>query len=381
MALVLGIYSGFIYERKGNITIETNLPARVFDIHQSVGGLEVSYGGENLRESKKTLWFVSITIKNNGNAVIKNGDYDGKIPLGLRIDGGQIVDTQSLKTSTDYLKENLQIKLNSTMITFSPIIFEPKDYISLNLLILGPENKKPIIHPIGKIAGISNIELINIESGEDSKSWWQRVIGSDSWFIQLSRTVIYFFVFILSMLVIISTITLVIIQPIDSLKNKQKENKRRAQTDKFGINEDISKESRYLIDEYIRNGKNGLFRVKKCIDTINDRNSFVMKLPTSITDSDKEKMSESAYPVPYDCKSAFTNLITRELIPRSPDNAIITITDKLSSEANKLLAFLDISDNDYLDFIKQRNFMSHGNKFIYSDIILEKDNSKEPESH
>ena len=109
----LAVYQGFFYEKRGQISIYLDPPTRVFDLHQSIGGLEVSYGGEDLRKKNETLWIVNVSIRNTGNAEIRKGDYDEQVPLGLAIDEGQIVDAPKLRTSVNYLQQNLKIKTDT----------------------------------------------------------------------------------------------------------------------------------------------------------------------------------------------------------------------------------------------------------------------------
>lgn len=170
--LGLGYLHCVFYERKPELSISVDAMSKVFDLYRPVGGLEVSYAGENLRSSKKNLWVLTATIKNIGNAEVRKGDYDDKVPLGLEIGGAVIAERPTLKTNVDYLAKNLSISATGNRILFSPVILEPGESFEITTLLLGSESVKPSIVPIGKLAGIKSIALSTPESPSPEKSVW-----------------------------------------------------------------------------------------------------------------------------------------------------------------------------------------------------------------
>lgn len=273
VGFAIAIYQGFFYEKRGNISIVIDPPARVFDLHQPIGGLEVSYAGEDLRLSKKTLWILSAAIKNIGNAEIKKGDYDDQAPLGLQIDGGQLVDVPSIRTPISYLRQHFKISTGSQKIFFSPVILEPEDSVYVSFLILGPENTKPTISAFGKIAGARSVTLINAESGESTATWAQRVLGADAFWIQPVRLAIYGICGVLSIGIFVALIR-VISSPFVNIQEKRKITSRRTKIESYRKGEDLSKELRLLTDLYIFYGDWALQTMKTVVTALERRAEY-----------------------------------------------------------------------------------------------------------
>jgi hypothetical protein len=163
VGFAIGIY-GLLVEHEAELRISGISLSTVFDIHQAVGGLEVSYAGENLRTSKKTLWSATLTMQNTGKASIRKGDFDELAPVGLLITNGEIVDKPTSNGSNEYINKNIRILATKNELTISPIILEPNDFVRMNFLILGPEGAPPSIAAKGKIAGIRAIELDRLKA-------------------------------------------------------------------------------------------------------------------------------------------------------------------------------------------------------------------------
>ncbi|MDG0852182.1 hypothetical protein [Roseateles puraquae] len=79
--LLLGVY-GLVAERQGQLKVSLVSISSVFDVHQPVGGLDVSYEGRSLRSAKKALWSLSLVVPNSGNAGIRRNDFDVRSPGG-----------------------------------------------------------------------------------------------------------------------------------------------------------------------------------------------------------------------------------------------------------------------------------------------------------
>jgi len=221
----LAIYLGFFYEKKGEITISVDALSRVFDVHQPVGGLEISYAGENLRIAKKTLWSLSFTVRNSGNAEIKKSDFDDQVPFGLRINGASLVEQPSIKTKVDYLQQQLRITTANDSIALVPVIWEPGDEVKVDLLLLGSDSVRPSMSPVGKIAGIKKIAFIDIDKIPSGPPTWEKVLGPDSYLVQLARLPIYFIgaiVFALLTLMLLA----IVISPIALLAERSQKAQR-----------------------------------------------------------------------------------------------------------------------------------------------------------
>lgn len=297
LSMAFAVYQTFIYERKGEIGLTIAPPAKVLDIHKAVGGLEVSYGGENLRDSKKTLWVISATIRNQGNAEIRKIDFDENDPVGFYVEKGKIVDNPSLRTSVPYLQRNFKLSQVENKITVSPTILEPGDTVFVSFLVLGDEVSPPNISPLGKIAGAGDVQF---KSSEDAKgnATSDNLIFTDALWLQPLRMVIYTLFFMVTIAVIASLVNS-IKAPLSKFKNVKKESSRRASIDKFKRGESVSPEVRALGLMYIEQGKNSLFRLGVVLRAFRQRAELRKKLEGVCAGEELEKIVLSCYKLPY----------------------------------------------------------------------------------
>lgn len=297
LSMVFAIYQTFIYERKGEIGLTIAPPAKVLDIHKAVGGLEVSYGGENLRDSKKTLWVISATIRNEGNAEIRKIDFDENDPVGFYVEKGKIVDNPSLRTSVPYLQRNFKLSQVENKITVSPSILEPGDTVFVSFLVLGDEISPPSISPLGKIAGAGDVQF---KSSEDAKgsATSDNLIFTDALWLQPLRMVIYTLFFMVTIAVIASLVN-AIKAPLSKVKNLKKERCRRAAIDKFKRGESVSREVRAVGLMYIEQGEISLFRLGVVLRAFRQRAELRKKLEGVCTGEELEKIVLSCYKLPY----------------------------------------------------------------------------------
>lgn len=263
------IYQTYFYERRGEITVTLTPPAKVLDIRKAVGGLEVSYAGENLRDSKKTLWVVSATIRNDGNAEIRKGDFDDNDLVGFSVDKGKVVDTPSLRTSVDYLQRNLSLIQHENQITMTSAIIEPGDTVFISFLVLGDENNGPAISPLGKVAGSPSIQFRSAEEAQRN-TLLDSVIGSDKWWIQPLRMVFYFAVFIAAMAIVGSLIGACVML-IDKVKEARKKDIRRGRIDKYKHEETVTKEARALGFIYVSKGEKAIRRFYRLLQFLENQ--------------------------------------------------------------------------------------------------------------
>lgn len=346
------IYQTYFYEKSKSLTISQSAFNKVFDVYQPVGGLEISYAGENLRTTKKVLWAANLTIINSGQTGIKIDDFDSKAPLGVEIQGGDIVDNPKYLASNDYLQKELEPKVTKNKITFSSVIIEPKDFVNVSLLILGSEEAKPKINAIGVIAGIGRVTEVSTMTPISDKSIWRSAIEADSLLIQMVR----YFTYAFGGTMLIAASMLIISLPISIVSETLAKRKRERVISTFKENEDVCRESRYLIDLYSKNGITPIKKIWELLEGIKKYNEISEKLGNNVDNDMKEYILESI-------KLGKRNRMRGELIER----------EMLSFNANiaKYEPDLEKSLNELMKFLEIENFKSELDKVndIYYEII------------
>jgi hypothetical protein len=292
----LAIFQGFFYEKKGELTITNDAVSRVFDIHQPVGGLEVSYAGENLRTSKKALWALSFTVRNSGNAEIRKADYDDQVPFGFQFVGAEIVEIPTIKTNVEYLSQNLKISKTPNFVRFSPVIFEPNDEVQVNVLLLGSDTVKPIFFATGKIAGLRSITMSSPDQKDSGRSVLAKITDADALWVHPARSVIYGFGGLVVLSLVIALLAGVS-APLNAFSNGRAVSKRRKEIATYKANEALDSNSRSLIDIYAVDGEEAILEIAQIIETVKRRTALVAEIKESVSPSRLENILRRVHPL------------------------------------------------------------------------------------
>jgi hypothetical protein len=198
VAAIITIYTFYFQKSVTRINYEIVTNSNVFDINTNISKLDILYDSTSLKQKNENLRVISIRIKNVGNVNILKTFYDSNSPLGLKILNGYLVETPELvETSNDYLKDNLSIyRDSSNCILFSSVILEQEEFFEIKFLVLHKTDETPEILPIGKIAGIKEIKVINSSEVVQETSFWSKVFIGNV-FVQLVKGIIYFIVVVL----------------------------------------------------------------------------------------------------------------------------------------------------------------------------------------
>jgi|GEM_PF-2111906 len=252
VGFVLSIYLGFFYDKKPHLVYTVSQPTKVFDIHQALGGLEISYAGESLRGGQKTLWVMTVILKNEGNAEVTKGDYDDRDPLGVSVKNGQLLEQPTFQSDSSYISKNLGMTREANSVHFAPIIIEPGDSLSISMLVLGTETTKPEIIPTGKIAGASALE---VRSAEDKTQTgiFKDLFYSERWWIQGLRGPVYALLFMIGG-GIIAVLVQALIIPFEIMKDKKEKNLRHAKVARYRLGQPLSAAERVFTKLYDEQG-------------------------------------------------------------------------------------------------------------------------------
>lgn len=288
------IFQQFI-EKKPEILVKTEAVSSVFSVLQPVGGLQISYAGQDLRSSKQALWVLSAVISNDGAAGIRKTDYDDAAPLSISVLGGQIVETPTITSENSYLQKNLNPIFALNRITFSPVIFEPKDAFRLRALVLGPDGSVPSLKVEAKIAGLQGIRYVTPDAPYANKSTWEMITQADVYWIQPLRFIVYFiggFLAILIMALAVASLA----TPFTMFSTWQAKQRRTRRIKEYRQGENIRWEDRALSEIYIEHGEKSLGKVKQLIDKSSKRLALIDQLSSVNTDGHLDQIIKDATP-------------------------------------------------------------------------------------
>lgn len=330
----LAIYTGFFYEKQGKLTIDLAEPTKILDIHQSVGGLSVSYNGQDLRENNKNLWLVNIIVQNTGNAVIRKDDFDNNALVTFKVLNGSIVDKPNIISKDKYFVQNSNPYIQGNSVILPPLIMNSGESFSIGFFVLGDEAKSPVLSVDGRIAGSDGIRFQKIES--NSSGWIETALSADKLWEHVVRLVFYF---ILGLLCFISLIVIMTNTSsfFSQLKNKRDKQRRAKQIENYKPNQSLSLELRKIIGIYLEFEPVHLKKVKACFDLAKKRDVIFNKYEPICDDLSANVIAENLINIPFFLKNTYKKLNELGLIGyMSPfiDDLIVQEFDELMEVFN-----------------------------------------------
>lgn len=284
--LMLGIY-GLVAEHQPQFKFTLASISSVFDLHQPVGGLDVSYAGQSLRATKKSLWSLSVVITNNGNAGIKLSDFDERAPVTLMIVGGEIVDNPVAISAADYLRDGLRYQVAKTELKFAPFILDPSDSVQLNILVLSDEGARPYIESRGKIAGVKSLQVELPDAPGGPSPWMQRILGADIWWVHVVRGVVYSLISLVTILAVVFVFAgLIRLMEIGSMSRKRSERQSRLEGYKYVPLSDNGETNAKLLELYAEGGNGFLVQLARLRRTVEARSQLADQLKNAGMDRD-----------------------------------------------------------------------------------------------
>lgn len=285
IAAIISIYVFFFQDNEVRLQYEIITNTNVLDIKAELTRLDITYNGKSLKEKNEHLRIINLRIINRGNKNILKDYFDDNDLVGFYISNGKLIEKpEVIETSSQYLKNNLQIRIDAFgKVRFSKIILESNEYFLLKLLVLHKSNQLPDISAIGKIAGMKQIQVINLLEPKDQKPFFIQVF-SGPFLIQIVRAILYFLIVI----VIISGITFIIFK-INRLIQKYKRKKIVSEFIKLGKNK-YNKLDDLIFKYYINKGHRMLNYI---YDLIKNEDGLNRKYRESIESSKKKQIEES----------------------------------------------------------------------------------------
>jgi hypothetical protein len=142
-------------------------------------------------------------VINTGNEDILKSYFDQNAPIGISIQNGRIIEKPELiEWSDEYLEQNFKVEYeSSSSVTFSNVILEQNEFVTLKFLILHKTEETPTWHSLGKIAGQKIISINSVQDSKTETPFFEKAFyGAIG--IQLARLFGYFFGLILIVVLI-----------------------------------------------------------------------------------------------------------------------------------------------------------------------------------
>lgn len=241
------LYTEFLRDTRPDLRFEILTDASVLDVREDVRDLSIIYDGADIQRTKQSLRVVVIKVVNGGLQDILRGDYDDRTPLGFVVQHGSLLRAEMLSVSSEYLRQTLRVDVKSEVATFSPVILESQEWFTVKCLILHPQSAVPSIQPVGKVAGVRSLRLIEAAVSSRGPNIWIRTFGG-SVAIQAVRLGAYGVAFIAIFLVSVGSVVSV------SESRKKRSRKREIQAFRAAMKEPIDERGDAILREYLERG-------------------------------------------------------------------------------------------------------------------------------
>jgi hypothetical protein len=255
----VAIYSVWFYRAQPAVAFEVVSDTKVLDIHESIGALDVTYGGQSLKTSNKELRVLQLIVANTGRADITKDAFDLADPFGFQVPGGQILEPPLVSGSSDYLTHHASVKEpNSNTVLIAPIILESGEWMHLKLLVAMNAGDFATIQPIGKVAGVKSAAVVDLVREIANQSLWSRVLHSDDWTIRILLAPVWFITFLL--VLVLSLLLLVgfggaIVVPFGRIRDIPVKRHRLHMIETYKKTQAVGPADHFVVDEYYKRGR------------------------------------------------------------------------------------------------------------------------------
>ena len=267
------IYTEFYRDNNPEIKTEIIANASILDIKEDIPDLQVIYQEENIKKSHKNLSSLLIKISNTGRNPILSSYYDDSSPFGLQIFHCEIIKSEIVSASNEYLISKLkekEKKIIDDKFIFPKIIFEPNDYIVLKFLLMHSENQEVKAATVGKVASTKFLKVLETFQQDGKEGFWKQVF-SGSILVHFSRIPVYFIIFII--LILILFLPPVLISEFIQERNRKKTVNVYKKHSKLEINEDHEK----IFNYYISRGLGRLNKARKLLTKEEELSELIAK--------------------------------------------------------------------------------------------------------
>jgi hypothetical protein len=180
-SIVLGLPALYfaLHIRAPQVTFTIESIAHVFDLHRPLPELIVLFKGDNIQDQGKNLQIVTVTLRNNGEQNVLQGDYDQLQPFGLHFPNARIIGSpRVIHADSDYLTKNLMPRTTAeNTVELNKVILERDRSATIEIVILHEQASVPILEPFGKVAGQDHIILVDRRSAGEPSFWRTVFVG------------------------------------------------------------------------------------------------------------------------------------------------------------------------------------------------------------
>jgi hypothetical protein len=265
LSLLIGLVALYYTARRTrtNLVVDVTSESNVMDVRTPRRDLSIVFQGQDIQKENSNLRILGVRLVNEGDVNILESHFDSRIPWGLRIEGGRLIEARVTGSNSEYLSDSLHPRvIGPDEVDFDKVIFDKGKYVALGLLVLHDKNIEPRIMAVGKIAGMDAIPVRNSFRERDQEGLGAKVLKGPI-AVRIARTIAYFLIGLVGVILIGLTAA-----GIGTIPSKIKRRSRRNWVRYLPKEGSPEKEKKHqaLLDIFAENGLPRLKRLQKTFD-------------------------------------------------------------------------------------------------------------------
>src|SRR6266568_4549627 len=270
LSLVIGLIALYYTVRRTrtNLVVDVTSELNVMDVRTPLKDLSILFQGQDIQKQNANLRILGVRLVNEGDTNILENFFDSRIPWGLMIDGGRLIEARITGSNSQYLSDNLHPKITGIdEVDFEKVIFHRGKYGALELLVLHDKNVEPQVRPLAKIAGRDAVSIRNSFREQDQEGFAAKVFKGPVP-VQIVRTIAYFLTGLGTVIVVGFAVA-----GIGSIPSRIKKRSRRKWVRYLPKESSPEKEKKRqaLLDISVEHGLLGLKRIQRIINSEDSR--------------------------------------------------------------------------------------------------------------
>src|SRR5882724_9927306 len=109
LSLVIGLVALYYTVRRTrtNLVVDVTSESNVMDVRTPLKDLSILFQGQDIQKENANLRILGVREVNEGEANILESHFDSKIPWGLHIEGGHLIEARVTESNSEYLSNTL----------------------------------------------------------------------------------------------------------------------------------------------------------------------------------------------------------------------------------------------------------------------------------
>lgn len=174
------VYVEFFRQTYTDLDYIITTKSTVFDLKEPIPSLKIMYDEKQQIDTNESIVLINLRVVNTGNVHIKEEDYYSGSEFGFEVTTGTVLQNpEVIQTNIQDIEKSIEYMDSLQNIILPKIPIDIGEYYELKMLVIS-ESDSIGINPIGKISGVSSIDVIETYLNEEGSN-----IDQPRWYVSL----------------------------------------------------------------------------------------------------------------------------------------------------------------------------------------------------